>query len=42
LISAIQFSEKYGEVCPVNWAKGSEGMKADHEGVADKLAANAN
>lgn len=37
LIDAIQFTEKYGEVCPANWAKGKEGMKATHDGVADYL-----
>ena len=33
-----QFFEENGEVCPANWSKGSEGMKANHEGVADYLA----
>lgn len=42
LVDAIQFTEKYGEVCPANWTKGEEGMKADHEGVADYLATHAN
>lgn len=40
LIDAIQFTEKYGEVCPANWTKGDEGMKADHKGVADYLKAH--
>lgn len=37
LLDAIQFTEKYGEVCPANWTKGKEGMKATHSGVADYL-----
>ncbi len=37
LIDAIQFTEKYGEVCPANWTKGKEGMKASHDGVAEYL-----
>ncbi len=37
LLDAIQFTEKYGEVCPANWSKGKEGMKATHDGVADYL-----
>ncbi|KAA3622121.1 MAG: peroxiredoxin, partial [Bacteroidetes bacterium] len=41
-IDAIQFTEKYGEVCPANWTKGEEGMKADHDGVAEYLATHAN
>jgi len=23
LVEAIQFNEKYGEVCPANWSKGA-------------------
>jgi peroxiredoxin (alkyl hydroperoxide reductase subunit C) len=34
----LQFFEENGEVCPANWTKGSEGMKADHDGVASYLA----
>ena len=40
ILDAIQFTEKYGEVCPANWVKGKDGMKADHEGVADYLSMN--
>jgi len=29
LVDAFQFVEKYGEVCPANWNKGSETIKAD-------------
>ncbi|MBN1111293.1 MAG: peroxiredoxin [Bacteroidales bacterium] len=37
MIDALQFFEENGEVCPANWHKGDEGMKADHDGVADYL-----
>ncbi len=38
MVDALQFFEENGEVCPANWTKGSEGMKADHDGVANYLA----
>lgn len=38
MIDALQFFEKQGEVCPANWSKGKEGMKATHEGVASFLS----
>lgn len=37
MIDALQFTEKFGEVCPANWQKGEKGMKASSEGVADYL-----
>ena len=37
MIDALQFTEKYGEVCPAGWNKGDEGMKPDAEGVATYL-----
>lgn len=37
MVDALQFHEKYGEVCPAGWTKGDEGMKPDKEGVADYL-----
>ena len=37
MIDALQFTEKYGEVCPAGWSKGEEGMKPDAEGVASYL-----
>ncbi len=37
LVDALQFTEKHGEVCPVNWKKGELGMKATAEGVASYL-----
>ena len=41
LIDALQFTEKYGEVCPAGWQKGDEGMKPSTTGVADYLATHA-
>lgn len=41
LLYALQFTEKYGEVCPANWNKGEEGMIPTAEGVAAYLAAHA-
>jgi peroxiredoxin (alkyl hydroperoxide reductase subunit C) len=38
MLDALQFNEENGEVCPANWNKGKEGMKANHDGVADYLA----
>jgi peroxiredoxin (alkyl hydroperoxide reductase subunit C) len=40
MLDALQFFEQNGEVCPANWSKGKEGMKADHKGVADYLSAH--
>lgn len=40
VIDALQFFEEKGEVCPANWQKGQEGMKANHSGVAEYLAKN--
>jgi peroxiredoxin (alkyl hydroperoxide reductase subunit C) len=41
MVDALQFHEKYGEVCPANWKAGEEGVKATHEGVAAYLAKKA-
>ncbi len=41
MVDALQFFEKHGEVCPANWHKGEEGMKADAAGVATYLAKHA-
>src|ERR1044072_8389586 len=30
MVDALQFNEESGEVCPANWSKGKEGMKATH------------
>lgn len=40
LIDALQFTEQYGEVCPANWKKGKQGLKATQEGIADYLSHN--
>ncbi len=41
MVDALQFHEEHGDVCPANWSKGKEGMKASTEGVADYLANHA-
>jgi peroxiredoxin 2/4 len=38
MVDALQFFEENGEVCPANWHKGDEGMKATSEGVANYLS----
>ena len=40
MVDALQFFEENGEVCPANWTKGDEGMKASFDGVADYLSKN--
>lgn len=40
VVDALQFFEENGEVCPANWTKGSEGMNATHDGVAEYLSAH--
>ncbi|MCA1764797.1 MAG: peroxiredoxin [Desulfobulbaceae bacterium] len=37
VVDALQFTEKYGEVCPANWKPGEEAMKPTAEGVAEYL-----
>ena len=37
MIDALQFTEKYGEVCPAGWNKGDKAMKPDAEGVSSYL-----
>lgn len=41
ILDALQFHEKFGEVCPANWQVGKEAMKPTAEGVAQYLAAHA-
>ena len=41
MIDALQFTEKYGEVCPAGWNKGDDGMKPDADGVASYLKGKA-
>lgn len=38
MVDALQFFEENGEVCPADWHKGSEGLKATQEGIADYLS----
>ncbi len=37
MLKSLQFTEKYGEVCPANWKEGAEGLKPTAVGVADYL-----
>lgn len=37
VIDALQFTEKYGEVCPADWKKGDKGLSATQEGIAEYL-----
>jgi peroxiredoxin (alkyl hydroperoxide reductase subunit C) len=39
-VDALQFFEKYGDVCPAGWKKGDNGMHATTQGVAEYLAEN--
>lgn len=38
MVEALQYTEKYGEVCPANWEEGKEAMQATKEGVSNYLA----
>ncbi|MFM7023367.1 MAG: peroxiredoxin [Flavobacteriales bacterium] len=38
LVDALIFNEENGEVCPANWKKGDEALKANAEGIANYLA----
>ena len=38
VVDALQHFEEHGEVCPLDWEKGKDAMKADHEGVSDYLS----
>jgi len=40
ILDALQFTKKYGEVCPANWKPGQEGMKPTAAGVAEYLSKN--
>jgi peroxiredoxin (alkyl hydroperoxide reductase subunit C) len=40
VLKAIQYNEKFGEVCPANWDEGKDAMKATREGVAAYLASH--
>lgn len=41
VVDALQYHEEHGEVCPANWKKGEEAMKANAEGVAAYLSKHA-
>ena len=38
VLDAIQYNEENGEVCPANWKKGDEAMKASSEGLKTYFA----
>jgi peroxiredoxin (alkyl hydroperoxide reductase subunit C) len=40
VVDALQFTEKYGQVCPAGWKRGDAGIKETIEGVADYLASH--
>lgn len=40
LVDALQFTEKYGEVCPANWSEGKKAMKADNAGLKKYFSAS--
>ncbi len=42
VLDALQFTEKYGDVCPANWKQGDAAMTPTAEGVAKYLAEHAN
>lgn len=35
MVEALQFTEQHGEVCPANWTKDKEAMKADQKGLKE-------
>ncbi|MCL2457252.1 MAG: peroxiredoxin [Desulfobulbus sp.] len=38
LVTALQFHEKHGDVCPANWEEGQKAMKPTAAGVAEYLS----
>jgi peroxiredoxin (alkyl hydroperoxide reductase subunit C) len=38
MVDALQFYEKHGEVCPVDWRKGDQALKPTQEGIANYLS----
>ncbi len=38
IVKSLQFTEKYGEVCPANWQEGKEGLKPTSAATADYIA----
>jgi len=41
VLTALQFHEEHGDVCPANWQEGEDAMKPTAEGVAEYLASHA-
>lgn len=41
MIDALQFTEKYGEVCPANWNKGEKAMRPDEKGLEEFFSVSA-
>ena len=42
VVDALQFTEQYGEVCPVGWRRGEAAMKPTPQGVAEYLSKHKN
>jgi peroxiredoxin (alkyl hydroperoxide reductase subunit C) len=38
VVDALQHFEEFGEVCPANWSKGKDALKATEDGVASELS----
>ena len=38
MVDALQHFEENGEVCPANWSKGKDALKATDEGISDYLS----
>lgn len=38
MVDALQHFEEFGEVCPANWSKGKEAMRATNDGVSGYLS----
>ncbi|MGL4950361.1 MAG: peroxiredoxin [Mycoplasma sp.] len=41
MVDVLNFVTEHGQVCPANWKKGSQGMKANPDGVKEYLTENA-
>ncbi len=40
LVKALQYTEKYGEVCPANWDEGKDALKENRESIAAYLGSH--
>jgi len=38
MVDALQYFEKYGEVCPADWHEGEKALVATQEGIAEFLS----